>query len=101
LNVDIIPSQAPGGGMGAEYTYPDSYQLVAGTTYFYWLEDVSLGGAVTPHEPVSVTYSGPAAVSLAGFGAVSSTLPVALPLAGAGLALVVLASAGLVRKRRG
>jgi hypothetical protein len=93
LNASIIPSQAPGGGMGADYTYPDSYQLVPGTTYFYWLEDVSLGGPGTRHEPVSITYTGPAAVRLAGVEATQ-----ALPLVGAGLALV--AGAAVWARRR-
>ncbi len=53
LNAAIIPSQAPGSGMGASYAYADTYQLTAGTTYFYWLEDVALDGttAATSRSP--------------------------------------------------
>ncbi len=94
LNAALIPSQAPGGALGASYAVADSYQLVAGTTYYYWLGDVSLAGAVTRHEPVSATYAAPTAVGLSGFAA-ASALPAALPLAGAGLA-----GAGLAWARR-
>ncbi len=64
LNAAIIPSQAPGGALGAGYAYTDTFDLLAGTTYYYWLEDVSLDGALARHEPVSVTYTGPTAVTL-------------------------------------
>jgi hypothetical protein len=74
-------------------------QSAAGTTYFYWLEDVSLDGATSRHEPVSVTYTGPTAVRLAGFEA-TQALPPALPLAEAGLALAALAAAGVTLRRR-
>ena len=55
LNADLIPSQAPGSGQGAEYGFED-YDVEDETTYFYWLEDVSTSGATTRHGPVSVTY---------------------------------------------
>ena len=64
LNDAIIPSQAPGSALGASYIYTDTRDLLPGTTYFYWLEDVSLGGAATRHEPVGVTYAAPTAVTL-------------------------------------
>jgi hypothetical protein len=64
LNAAIIPSQAPGGALGAGYAYTDTFDLLAGTTYYYWLEDVSLDGALARHEPVTVTYTGPTAVTL-------------------------------------
>ncbi len=98
LNAAIIPSQAPGGGLGASYAYADTYQLTAGTTYYYWLEDVALDGTTGRHEPVTVTYTGPTAVGLAGFGA-TSALPAALPLAGAGLALAAGAAVWARRRR--
>jgi hypothetical protein len=96
LNAAIIPAQNPGGTLGASYAFQDTYQLVPGTTYFYWLEDVDLGGAVTRHEPVSVTYEGPTAVRLAGPRAAGS-LPAAWPLAG--IALLAIGTAALIRRR--
>ena len=69
---------------------------MAAGTYFYWLEDVSLSGAVTPHEPVSVTYVGPTAVGLNAFGATSAA---AVPALG-GLVAVALARRW-ARARRG
>ncbi len=99
LNADIIPSQAPGQGMGADYAYADTYQSIAGTTYYYWLEDVSLSGVVTRHEPVSVTYMGPTAVGLADFGAVVTGPNLTGIASLAALALAALAGAGLKRRR--
>ena len=64
LNDAIIPSQAPGSALGASYIYTDTRDLLPGATYFYWLEDVSLGGAATRHEPVGVTYAAATAVTL-------------------------------------
>jgi hypothetical protein len=64
LNAAIIPSQAPGGALGAGYAYTDTRALVPGTTYFYWLEDIGLDGAATRHEPAGVTYAGPTALAL-------------------------------------
>ena len=47
LNGALIPSQVPGGVQGAGYDWTDSSDLVAGTTYYYWLEHVSMTGATT------------------------------------------------------
>ena len=100
LNGSLIPSQGPGSPSGFSYSYTDANQLAPGTTYYYWLEDVSEGGVATRHEPVSVPYNGaPTAVALAGFGA-GAALPASLPLAGAGLAALMLAGAALAVRRR-
>ena len=65
LNSHLITTPAPGSPNPQSYSYQDSAGLVAGKTYYYWLEDVSLGGGTTRHGPVSVTYDGPTAVTLA------------------------------------
>jgi uncharacterized repeat protein (TIGR01451 family) len=96
LNADIIASQVPGGTMGASYQYNDAYQLTPGNSYYYWLEDVSLSGDVTRHEPVSVTYADPTAVRLSGLRAAGS-LPLVWPLAG--IALLASGAAALIRRR--
>jgi hypothetical protein len=35
---------------------------VAGVTYYYWLQDVDLSGALTMHGPVSVDFTVPTAL---------------------------------------
>ena len=60
----FVPSQAPGATQGAAYSFQDA-NVVAGQTYWYWLEDVDLNGATTLHGPVSVVYQAPTAVTLA------------------------------------
>jgi hypothetical protein len=59
----FVPAQAPGATQGASYSFQDA-NVVAGQTYWYWLEDVDLNGTTTLHGPVSVVYSAPTAVSL-------------------------------------
>ncbi len=97
LNAALIPSAAPNSPTGHSYSLVDSLSLVAGTTYYYWLEDVNTAGTGTTHEPVSVTYTGPTAVRLADLGA-ASVFPAALPIAGLGLA--VTAALAALRRRR-
>ncbi len=60
----FVPAQAPGATQGAAYSFQDA-NVVAGQTYWYWLEDVDLNGATTLHGPVSVVYQAPTAVTLA------------------------------------
>jgi|GEM_PF-6662226 len=95
LNDTLIPSQSQGNPGGFIYTWEDRADLTPGTTYFYWVEDVDIYGTATRHGPVSVDYGAPTAVRVLDAGAVT-TLPLALPLAGAGL----LALAGLAARRR-
>ena len=52
LNFGLIPSKAPGSPLGFPYSYMDSTAR-AGRTYYYWLEDLSLGGWYTMHGPVA------------------------------------------------
>ncbi len=84
LNETLIPSQSQGNPGGFIYTWEDRADLVPGTTYYYWVEDVDIYGTATRHGPVSVDYGAPTAVRLLDAGAVT-TLPLALPLIGAGL----------------
>ena len=100
INSSLIPSQGSGSPEGYHYSYLDNVWLTPDTTYYYWLENVSLSGVATRHEPVSVQYNGaPTAVTLAAFGA-GTALPAAAPLAGAGLAALMLAGAAVVLHRR-
>jgi hypothetical protein len=39
--------------VGGAYSYKDS-DVIAGTTYYYQLEDVDLGGSVTTHGPIEI-----------------------------------------------
>ncbi len=64
LNSSLIPSQGPGGTQGYSYQWIDQAGLVAGTTYYYWLEDMDVNGVVTRHGPVSATFGAPTAVTL-------------------------------------
>lgn len=67
LNGELIPSQAPGSGQGANYEFVDD-SGVGGTTYYYRLEDVDLDGTATMHGPVNATYpSQPTAITMALF----------------------------------
>ena len=95
LNETLIPSQSQGNPGGFIYTWEDRADLVSGTTYFYWVEDVDIYGTATRHGPVSVDYGAPTAVRVLDVGA-GASLPLALPLIGAGL----LALAGLAARRR-
>ena len=100
LNSTLIPSQSQGSPSGFVYTWEDRAGLVAGTTYYYWLQDVDTSGAMTLHGPVSVDFTGPTAVTLSGIQATPAAGPAA-PLAGALLALLApLAGALAVRRRR-
>ena len=94
LNASLIPSQAPGSSQGFVYTFDDA-NVVSGSTYYYWVETVDTQGGVSRFGPVSATFNAPTAVRLLDAGA-ATTLPFALPLAGAGL----LALVGLAARRR-
>jgi hypothetical protein len=52
LNAALIPGQLPGSPVGGIYSFLDTTAL-RGVTYYYWLEDVDLGGATGLHGPVS------------------------------------------------
>jgi len=93
LNSAMIEAQAPGSGQGANYTYTDS-NVTAGTTYYYWLEDVESTGSATVHGPVTVVVNTPTAVTLNNLSTSTSTMP--WMVAGA----VLLGAAGLLLARR-
>jgi uncharacterized repeat protein (TIGR01451 family) len=98
LNAALIPSQSQGNPGGFVYTWEDRADLVPGTTYFYWLEDVDVYNVATMHGPVSVDFIVPTAVTLGGMAASPAAGAAALPAlwvaAAAGAAL------GLSRVRR-
>ena len=93
LNTALIPSQSQGSPSGFVYTWLDDADLVPGTSYYYWLQDVDTSGALTMHGPVSVDYVGPTAVTLNGVQASPAAGAAALPwlwiVAGAGAALAL------------
>ncbi|HSN77670.1 MAG TPA: hypothetical protein VL334_21560 [Anaerolineae bacterium] len=69
LNSTLIPSQSQGNPGGFAYIWEDQTDLVHGTTYFYWVEDVDIYGVATRHGPVSVDFVVPTAVTLSGLQA--------------------------------
>ena len=46
---DPVIQAHPGSTQGYYYAYPDSAGLVAGTVYYYWIEDQDLGGLWNRH----------------------------------------------------
>lgn len=96
LNAALIPSKAPGGTAGAAYEYLDS-TVVAGNTYYYWIESVDLSGATALSGPASAACLDPTAVTLSEFssesanagGAAAASLPLAAVPVTAGLAMAV------------
>jgi hypothetical protein len=92
-----MPPQNPGATQGAAYRWQD-FAVRPDEVYYYWLEDVSLGGATTLHGPVSVDFVVPTAVTLNSISASPAAGADALPwlwiVAGAGAAL------GAARLRR-
>ena len=58
--VQLNDALIPGEGdpiLGASYSFPDG-GVVAGVRYYYWLEDVPVGGVGTPHGPVDAALAG-------------------------------------------
>ena len=72
----FVPSQAPGSAQGFEYNYRDA-EVEPGPTYYYWLEDVDLGGQGTVHGPVTAALAGPTAVTMAVLTTSAGETPVA------------------------
>jgi hypothetical protein len=102
LNDLLIPSQSLGNpSAGFTYTWDDDADLVPGTAYYYWVEDVDVNNVATRHGPVGVDFITPTAVRLGGLQANPAAGAGALPLAGALLALLApLAGALAVGRRR-
>jgi hypothetical protein len=67
----FVPSQAPGGSLGAAYTWLDT-DVAPGQTLWYWLSDESVTGVSTLHGPVSVQYQAPTAVTTVGVASVAA-----------------------------
>lgn len=101
VNDALIPSASPGATMGGSYAYADS-DVTPGTTYYYKLEEVEIGGARNWYGPTSTDGGGtnPTAVTLSTADTDSGTVlawwPVAAALA-VGAGLVALAR---LRRRR-
>jgi hypothetical protein len=53
INASLILSKDPGSTAGATYSFLDE-SVVPGVTYYYWLEDVDVSGAVEMNGPVAV-----------------------------------------------
>jgi hypothetical protein len=97
LNDELIPSQAPGSGQGASYSFEDD-DVEDDTTYYYWLEDVDTSGRTRQYGPQSVTYQSDAmAVEVATLRAVENG---GQPWAIGALASLLLAVGGYVWYRR-
>lgn len=64
----FVPAQSPGGSQGAAYAVHDS-NVIAGQTYWYWLEVIAPGGGRTRIGPVNATVQVPTAVTLSQLGA--------------------------------
>ena len=59
-HVQLNDALIPGEGdpiLGASYSFPDG-EVAAGVHYYYWLEDVPVGGVGTPHGPVDAALAG-------------------------------------------
>jgi hypothetical protein len=94
LNSQLIASQAPGSGQGSSYEWTND-NVEMGSTYYYWLEDVSLSGITTQHGPVSVTCI-PTAVTLQSL----NTQPTPSNLPWALVGLVLLTGVALIWRRQ-
>jgi hypothetical protein len=92
-----VPSQAPGSTQGASYSFDDT-QVSAGQTWYYWLEDVDLNGAMSLHGPVSATMQAPTAVTLDALQAQAAN-PGSVTTWGA-LVAALIAAAGVLGVRR-
>lgn len=89
LNDALIPAAAPGSSEGHAYTWQDT-SIDSGQTYYYVLEDVSIEGVTTRHDPLAVRVQAPNAVALSAFAGHSEVALFPALLAGLGLCLVAL-----------
>lgn len=99
LNAALIPAQSQGSPNGFVYTWEDAADLVPGTDYFYWLDDVDMDSAVTRHGPVSVAFDGPTAVTLGRVSANPAAHAAALPWLWAAVAAGAALGVGRLRRR--
>lgn len=63
VNDTLIPAASPGGVWGGAYAFTDA-GVTPGTTYYYKLEELEVGGARNWYGPTSTGDSGPTAVVL-------------------------------------
>jgi hypothetical protein len=86
INDTLIPAASPGGMMGGSYAFTDS-NVTPGTTYYYKLEELEVGGARNWYGPVSTDEGNPNAVTLSATDAALAWWPVAAGVAaGTGIA---------------
>jgi hypothetical protein len=100
VNDTLIPSASPGGVWGSGYSYVDS-DVIPGTTYYYRLEELEVGGGRDWYGPVSTDGGSPTSVILlkatagrTGFAALAWWLAGTVVVVGAGLV-----TARWIRKR--
>lgn len=101
VNDALIPTQFPGGTWGGSYAFTDE-DVTPGTTYFYKLEELEMGGVhnwygptVTQQETGGGTGPGPNALTLSTFTAKNALPAWDLLILGAGIVAV-----GITRRRR-
>ena len=99
LNQTLIASQSPGSANGFIYILDDHLDLAPGTDYYYWLETVEFSGATEMYGPVSLSYVGPTAVTLASLQATPAD-PLVMPVLGGLAVLAALAGATVSKRRR-
>lgn len=99
LNATLIPSQSQGNPSGFVYTWEDRADLVPGTAYYCWVEDVDVNGVATMHGPVNVDYTVPAAVTLSRLDSIPADGTDG-PLVGTLLALLTPLAGALALRRR-
>jgi hypothetical protein len=95
INDTLIPSQFPGSVFGATYTWLDE-DVESGTTHYYKLEDIEVGGVHTFHGPIAAQPTVPTALVLRSLS--TDSLPVAALLALLGICGLV--ALWRMRKRR-
>lgn len=95
VNDALVPAASPGGVIGGSYTFTDP-NVMPGTTYYYKLEELEVGGARNWYGPTSTDGGDPNAVTLSAADAAMAWWPIAVGVAaGAGMAATV-----LLRRRR-
>ena len=92
----FVPSQAPGSNQGFSYEWTDS-DVVAGQTYYYWLEEIALNGTLAMHGPISILYQVPTAVTMNAF---STQTTAGSPVQAILALLVILGGAAVTRLYR-
>ena len=94
LNASMIPAH-PVSTQGYSYSWTDSTALL-GQTYYYWLQDVDINGALGLNGPIEVVCTGPTAVTVSDLEAKGSAdsatvwwAPLIALIVGIGLAILL------------